>query len=311
MALPILNISSTRFTGMTPIYKQFCELERLLKNSLSITPNNKSQSLMIDNLPKHHAYIPYIIIKNNNMFNIDQFKTRNKSSVTIEPDNIVQIYDINNNEEKEKQLKKIHDEGQLILRDIISNTKDLVKKYPHKYQAQLAVEAGLTKEKLHDQNHVMECILNIMIQQNIISKRKEGRNAYFSMKIDKDYEVLQYVKSKSYASKLEALCAQVMRDTNVDFRQQIRIPELGKLRIDFQADIDGHELYIEVDGAQHYKWIQYFHKTREDFLNQQKRDQRKNDYFRKTEKDFIRLRFDDDIPGLLKQKITEIKNENK
>lgn len=66
--------------------------------------------------------------------------------------------------------------------------------------------------------------------------------------------------------------------------------------------IDDYELYIEVDGRQH------FQKTEEDFKKQQKRDRIVNKYFKDNDMDLLRIRYDENIGSVLEKKIFDIRN---
>jgi len=291
-----------------PIYQKYNELSELLKKSLSISPNNKNQSLTVDNLKTHHGYIPHTIIKNNNE-SMNMNMSGKISSITMKTDKIIEEFNIQNNEHKKKELEKIHHQAQTIISNICDNTKDLVKKYPNKYQAQLAKEAGLSNDILHDNNYVMSNILDIMISQNILSKRKEGRHAYFKIKEDKNYEMLPFVQHTGYASKLEALCGNTLMSHNIDFTQQVKFKELGNIRIDFCAIIDDYDLYIEINGQQHYEYVEYFHQTYEGFEKQLERDKKVIKYFKDNELDLLTIRYDENIANVIKKKIYDIRNQ--
>ena len=52
----------------------------------------------------------------------------------------------------------------------------------------------------------------------------------------------------------------------------------NEIRPDFILKVNGIEFWIEYHGKQHYIEMPFFHKTYEDFLKQQKRDQNERDY---------------------------------
>lgn len=52
----------------------------------------------------------------------------------------------------------------------------------------------------------------------------------------------------------------------------------NKIMIDFKLNINNLEYWIEVNGQQHYKFINFFHKTKEDFQKQLKRDENVKEY---------------------------------
>lgn len=294
----------------TQIYQHYADLEKLIHISLSLAPNNKRQSLKLDNLKQQTGRIQNTIIRNDNKIVVDCGQNARRSCVMLKNDNVVEEYNIKTVEEKKIEFIKLHDKAQSIIGKIVDELKDLVKKYPNKYQAQLAVEAGLTKELLKDNNFTIMTFFDMMAEQGIITKNKFGNNAYFSIKNDISYTPFKYVQSTGYASKLEATAAQYLLDNKFDFRQQVKLTDLGLLRIDFEVNVDDTLLYVEINGRQHYERVPYFHKTEGAFISQQKRDLRKKQYFRDKELNFLEIKYDQNIEQVLKRKIFDIRNSN-
>lgn len=296
------------------IYLYYLELEKLIIESLSVTPTNNKATLKVDNLLKHSGNVQHTIIKNNddvaiNTYN-DGYNSTRTTCVTIDGDQIISEFNMKSFEQKKKKLEHIHIRGQIIIGKIVDELKDLIKKYPNKYQAELAKEAGLSKDILCDNNKVIATFLDLMIDQDIITKKETNNRVYFKIKNDKPYKYIPYNERLGFGSKLEALCGAKLRENECDFIQQVTFPDLGngRYRIDFLAIIDEYELYIEVDGRQHFEWVKHFQKTEEDFKKQQKRDITVNKYFKDNDMDLLRIRYDENIGSVLEKKIFDIRN---
>lgn len=65
-----------------------------------------------------------------------------------------------------------------------------------------------------------------------------------------------------------------------------------KTILEFDFYIHSHQLAIEVQGQQHYQFSSLFHKTKQDFINQQKRDQLKRDWCALNDIELIELKYD-------------------
>lgn len=83
---------------------------------------------------------------------------------------------------------------------------------------------------------------------------------------------------KMKTSSLEEKIITILKKEKIKFQREKTYPDLkfGYYRFDFL--LPQHNLLIEVDGAQHYKFSKLFHKKRQDFLKAQERDRRKNSY---------------------------------
>ena len=70
----------------------------------------------------------------------------------------------------------------------------------------------------------------------------------------------------------------ILKKNKIAFEQEKSFQDLkkGLFRFDFYLPKDN--IAIEVDGAQHWKHIKHFHKTRQNFIHAQENDRRKNSY---------------------------------
>lgn len=103
-------------------------------------------------------------------------------------------------------------------------------------------------------------------------------------------------KKEKTQSKGEALCKKLAEDTfGVPF-EKIR-PDMLKNKVtgyNLELDIynDALKVAIEYNGEQHYKYIPFFHKNYEAFLNQKYRDEIKRMLCEKNGIHLIEIRFD-------------------
>lgn len=92
-------------------------------------------------------------------------------------------------------------------------------------------------------------------------------------------------------------------------RQYIIIPEQvlfgrNKFRADFY--LPDHNTIIEFNGKQHYEYSKFYHRTEEDFVNQQDRDQRLRVYCKKNKIRLIEIPYTDfnNIEKILSKKLS-------
>ena len=298
------------------IYEKYYDrLEDLVQTSLSLYPNNKKAVLNFDNLKGHSGYIQWYIAKNIKNIHVD--KEERKSCILLPEDAVVEDFNYLTTEEKNKYKLQLHDEGQELIGNIIKDTYPIIKQNPDKYQAQLAEIIGFDKQKLGDNNWIAFTIFNIMCEQGAIIKidkygdEKVGRDhSYFRCVGDIIYDPIPFVEGNRSHSKLEAECAALSKDYGFNFRQQVTFKECKHkkcLPFDFEIIFDdGQTLLVEVDGAQHYYYIPYFHESEEDFKLQQKRDRIKNKYVEEYDRNFLRIRYDEDMKMVLDNKLREM-----
>lgn len=88
--------------------------------------------------------------------------------------------------------------------------------------------------------------------------------------------IYKFARKRAKRSKGEILVANWLTDNNIKFTQEyiVKFPFLVKKKpfvfIDFY--LPDHNTFIEYNGKQHYKYVQYFHKTPYDFTRQLIRD---------------------------------------
>ena len=277
------------------LVKEYDELAVLLKESLTIQPNSKKGSLPLFHTSRQDGWVQKTVIDSSDIV-LDNFTKAGKPGGRQTTTECI-IFDINN---REKQLELIHNKSQLVVREIVDSIKNVIKKYPDKYQAELSRETFSTRDY---HSYVFQNFAVMMEDQGIIEKEKRGTShTYYKLIEDKDYESCTYYTPK-HASKLEARMAEVLTRLDIPFTQQVTFPDLkykGLLRIDFCVELEEGLKYVEVDGRQHYEHVPFFHKTVEEFERAQKRDNIKDMYAKDNELDFLRIRYDDNIEKIVK-----------
>ena len=73
----------------------------------------------------------------------------------------------------------------------------------------------------------------------------------------------------------ELLIGRILSQWKVLFREQYRIPTNPSKRYDFMFVIRNTNIILEFDGIQHFKYIPFFHKTEDNFLERQQVDRDK------------------------------------
>lgn len=283
--------------------------------SLSLFSNNKTSTIRLDNLKQHSGYMQYYLLKSmDTEYDIqideydDTFNKKSTSSVTnLNPDNTP-----SNPDEKTELHKKIHNETQNIMKEIIHDTYKLIHENPKTSQAQICQLSGFTKSLLNDNNRCFVTVLDIMNENNMIKKTKSGRNVIFECIEDKEYTPTPYIDKttmKANKSKLEAFVAQILISSNIEFREQVTKPgckHVKDLRFDFEVYLpNGDEILIEVDGRQHYEYVPHFHRSYEKYEECILRDEIKNKYVKDNDLTLLRMRYDDNIYECMRIKFTD------
>lgn len=274
------------------IHHSYLKIEDAIIKSLELSPNNKKCCLVLDNNRRHSGYIQWSIIQNHSKELTIQNGFRERKS------SIVKLYDVRNNlssRERKKELERIHYLGQKYISDIVDTLSTVIHSRPSAYQAKIIQYVGLDVEKGSHKNMTGMTILNLMTSQGIIKRYKDGRYTKFRY-MGGVYRSIKYTPPNKYASKLEALFANYLLEKDYDFDQQVIFKDLkckNYLRIDFRVILK-ENLYVEIDGIQHYKHISYFH-TKEEFIEQCRRDKLKDKYMKDNGLHFLRIRYDQDI----------------
>lgn len=81
-------------------------------------------------------------------------------------------------------------------------------------------------------------------------------------------------------SKLEEKVITLLQKGHIKFIREKTFPDLrkGRFRYDFEVYVDGGQALMEVQGQQHYQFINKFYKHRADFESAKERDRRKISY---------------------------------
>jgi len=276
------------------------QLARLLQESLYITPNSKTGCLSLENLrggrSGRSGMIQHSLI--NNLDHISLYSDSGGSSAKSLDVDTVRLYaHINEPQEKLKELERIHHEGQEVMRQFCDYMEQIVRTNRSCYQSQLCRIAGIDTRV--DKNWTGATVLNLLVQQGRLEKYTSGRNVYFKVLNDGGcFWPIPFVDPSTKGSKLEARFAALLIQHGYVFEQQVCFPDLKykkRLRLDFKVEVpDIGDVYVEIQGRQHYEHVKYFHPTEEDFKAQQLRDNIKAKYMKDNELYFLRIRYDED-----------------
>ena len=70
----------------------------------------------------------------------------------------------------------------------------------------------------------------------------------------------------------------ILKENNIKFIREKTFEDLNKGNLRYDFYLPDRNIAIEYDGPQHFQQVEYFQKTRQDFLKAQERDRRKNNY---------------------------------
>lgn len=89
----------------------------------------------------------------------------------------------------------------------------------------------------------------------------------------------------------ERIVWEFLEKNGISYDYQVYIQEIGLIS-DFEIKLkDGGLIHLEIDGDQHYSCKNQFHKNSDDFLNSQKRDKIKDDWYTKRSHKNIHIRY--------------------
>lgn len=98
-------------------------------------------------------------------------------------------------------------------------------------------------------------------------------------------------------------------DHKVEFSRQYQYDDLigssGWRKLSFDFYLPKHNILIEYDGQQHYEWINGM-MSKQEFLNITEHDRRKTEYCDKHGIHLIRIRYDEDVGGVLESELVQI-----
>ena len=317
---------------MTLYNKYWNPITENMMLSLSIKPQSKTSISGIDNLNNHSGWVQYYAVKqierNQKSILVDDYKITNFNGDTIHIDNkpaksnrttnimitnsdvVNDSYNQTDSFTKEFNQKKLHNQMQKINSDLVRDLYDIIHENLNSYQAQLCEITGFSKDKLNDNNRVLVTYLDMMVDQGIVESYKEDSHRYYKCIENKKYERVPYIKNlgKS-ASKLEAKFANFLMENHFEFEQQAIIYNCRYKRplpFDFCVHNpydSGCDVYVEINGRQHYEYIPYMHKNWKNFELQMKRDQIKHDYCHNNEIPLIVIDYYQDIETTFKREL--------
>jgi hypothetical protein len=316
---------------MTLYDKYEYQIEKLTMHALSLMPNNKKNILSVDNLSDHSGMVQYYVLKkmiskqDEKYIFIDEFKatdtkdevidnkknTRRTNIMITEPEYISDCYNKLDNTEKILHKKKIHNNMQQINRELIYDLYDLVYENRNLYQAKICELTGFSKDVMNDNNWIIYTYLNMMVEQGILSTYEEDRHRYYDCIENKLYKSFPFIEnSHKSASKLEAKFANFLIESGYEFEQQCIIPGCKykrNLPFDFKIKTtNGDDVYVEINGRQHYEFIPFMHDIPDNFILQLKRDNIKHNFCKENDIPLIEIPYNVDMEKVFKKELSEI-----
>jgi hypothetical protein len=167
---------------------------------------------------------------------------------------------------------------------------------PNARQATIARSLGITfpdRDGSH-KDYFIANILSILRQQNIITKDVSN---IFRISENKQYT---WQKSQNYNTRIgssigEAKIAHLLEKNNIKYTHQYKFNDCKdkkSLPFDFAIELDDAFILLEVDGEQHRRHVEYFHKSIDDFEKTREHDRIKNRYANEKELFLLRIPYE-------------------
>lgn len=91
-------------------------------------------------------------------------------------------------------------------------------------------------------------------------------------------------------------------DNNINFIKEYRFTDCRyKKTLPFDFYLPDHNICIEYDGEQHFEFVEYLHRTKDEFIECQLRDKIKNNYCFVNKIRLIRIRYNQNINDILSE----------
>jgi hypothetical protein len=170
-------------------------------------------------------------------------------------------------------------------------------------------------KKYHFELLLAGSVIIILLMYIFRKNNKKGTWAKSYFMLPKKYQKYQQKQEGSFKSKGEVECKRVVEKLFskgfVKVRPDIlRNPVTGGIKnLELDCYNDEMKLAIEYNGEQHYKYIPYFHKNNEAFLNQKYRDFMKQTLCEKHGITLIEVPYTVSIQDIEKYLIGELKQK--
>lgn len=199
-------------------------------------------------------------------------------------------------------------EAQKDLKNVISDLQRILEQQKNRecYQAELARVSGISDyfedvETKSNKNFFINNVIENAVLQNLLKTEMRNRRKYVQLGNSIEYRPIvkrfdvKDITDKNYRSMGESRVAKYLVENDIEFYNEYSPSGLRNdraLRFDFY--IPSEDTYIEVQGAQHYRPIDYFG-GEESFRRQQICDKIKVQFCEDENSALITLRYDDMI----------------
>lgn len=111
-------------------------------------------------------------------------------------------------------------------------------------------------------------------------------------------------------SKGEYVIRQILNHNNISYATEYIFSDLPLLRFDF-AIFQNNQLkcLLEYDGKQHFRFINTWHQSEENFIKAQERDLQKNDYCKSNNIKLYRISYLENLEERMAQILQELRND--
>ena len=92
-----------------------------------------------------------------------------------------------------------------------------------------------------------------------------------------------------HASKGERACRNYFSSNGIPFEEQVELNTVSRKRFDFLIKYDNKNYYVEFDGKQHFRYVEFFNKTFDKFIQRQEYDILKTKAVLETGHNIIRI----------------------
>jgi hypothetical protein len=133
--------------------------------------------------------------------------------------------------------------------------------------------------KRHKKLYVFDACLN-----GYRLKKRSSGSRYTQAKYHKTEITLTKILEKRYGKK----------NIITSFHPLWAVSTKGVL-LEYDIYIKSKDILVEVSGEQHYEWVKFFHKTKLEFLQQQRRDKSKARLAKKNGKKLIIFKYDEPL----------------
>lgn len=238
------------------IRSQLSEIDQICTQAIGLAPGVKS-TLRVDDLDKHSGYIPWFAYTNKLAHNITYDTGRNiLLNYTDQTECVIKNNKVLDKKDRQQHLHALHNEAQEIMSEVYKKTLQVI--HDHKQISQADLSRVLVGDEYKDRNYTTYTIGHMLEKCGGVSIEHEGHSKIFKYLKDVIPDNLEFETDRKYASKNEAKFAMLLTKYNIPFQSQYVIKDCcykRPLPFDFYFIINGREYLVEIQGEQHFQYI--------------------------------------------------------